>query len=189
MLVERTKKMGVLFSRIWNNMFGSKEHKIVIVGLNNAGKTTILYHWHLGEAIKTQPTIGGNVEDVNFRNLKFTVWDLGGQEALRTSWHLYYSGVSAVVVVVDSSERERLPTVREELLRMIAHPDLQSSVVLVFANKQDIPGAMGAAEVSACLGLDQVTTHEWHIQACCALTGAGLWEGMTWISERMKVRA
>jgi len=180
--------MGVLLSTFWHRMFGTKEHKMVIVGLNNAGKTTILYHWHLGEAIRTQPTIGGNVEEVNFRNLKFTVWDLGGQESLRSSWALYYSGVAAVVLVVDSSELERLPLVKEELLKMLAHPDLLSAVVLVFANKQDVPGALGAAEISSALGLDTITRHEWHIEGCCALTGAGLWDGLSWVSERMKAR-
>eukprot|EP00760_Papus_ankaliazontas_P007674 PhM_4_TR13445/c0_g1_i1/m.103820/K07950/ARL5B; ADP-ribosylation factor-like protein 5B len=181
--------MGVLMSAMWNRMFGPKEQKMVIVGLNNAGKTTILYRWHLGEAIKTQPTIGGNVEEVTFRSLKFTVWDLGGQEALRSSWTLYYSGVNAVVLVVDSSEQERMCVVREELGKMLSHPDLESAVVLVFANKQDVQGALNASEVSAALGLDEITTHEWHIQACCALTGDGLWDGMSWIADRVRARS
>ena len=75
--------MGFVFSKIFNKLFKSKqEFKIIIVGLHNAGKTTILYKLALGEVIVTSPTIGSNVEEVSKENVKLQVWDIGGQENL-----------------------------------------------------------------------------------------------------------
>ena len=82
--------MGQALSALWASWFPG-EHKIVMVGLDNAGKTTILYRLHLGEAVKTQATIGSNVETVKHNNLTFEVWDLGGQANLRPSWSLYFA--------------------------------------------------------------------------------------------------
>ncbi|MEQ2162348.1 ADP-ribosylation factor-like protein 5B, partial [Goodea atripinnis] len=120
------------------------------------------------EAVHTSPTIGSNVEEIIVRNTHFMVWDIGGQESLRASWYSYYCNTEVqfccisqiVILVVDSTDRERLT-------------DLQNAAILVLANKQDIKGSMTAAEISQCLTLDSVTTHSWHVQACCALTGEG----------------
>ena len=97
--------MGFLFSKLFAKLFSEeKEYKIIIVGLHNAGKTTILYKLFLGEMIVTQPTIGSNVEEVKHKNVKLQVWDLGGQENLRKAWDSYYHGTQAVVYVVDSAD-------------------------------------------------------------------------------------
>ena len=82
--------MGLAFSRIWERMFGKQEMRILMVGLDAAGKTTILYKLKLGEVVTTIPTIGFNVETVEYKNISFTVWDVGGQDKIRPLWRHYY---------------------------------------------------------------------------------------------------
>ncbi|CAG9557997.1 unnamed protein product [Danaus chrysippus] len=177
--------MGLLISKIWS-LFGNEEHKLVLVGLDNAGKTTILYQLLLGEAVHTRPTIGSNVEEVVWRNLRFVMWDLGGQQSLRSAWNTYYTNSEFIIMVVDSTDRQRLGISREELHRMLAHEELSKACLLVFANKQDVKGSMTAAEISQQLDLTCIKQHPWHIQACCALTGEGLHLGLEWIASRIK---
>jgi len=179
--------MGVLISRLFA-LWGQEAHKVIIVGLDNAGKSTVLYQFLLNEVVVTSPTIGSNVEEVKFKNMKFLMWDIGGQESLRTSWASYYTGTKAVIMVIDSTDRERLSTIKEELYKMLAHENLTDSKVLVFANKQDLQGAMSAAEISKQFNLTSLKSHSWHIQACCALTGEGLYEGMEWLTAQVAKR-
>ncbi|CAF4137268.1 unnamed protein product, partial [Rotaria magnacalcarata] len=174
--------MGFLFSKIWS-LFGNEEHKIIIVGLDNAGKTTILYQFLMNEVVHTSPTIGSNVEEVVFKNIHFLMMDIGGQESLRSSWQTYYAHTEYVILVIDSTDRERLPISKEELFHMLQSEELRSASVLIFANKQDIKDAMSSAEISKQLSLTSIKDQAWHIQACCALTGEGLYQGLDWIAS------
>ncbi|XP_060945924.1 putative ADP-ribosylation factor-like protein 5C [Limanda limanda] len=176
--------MGFLLTKMLA-VFGDKEHKVIIVGLDNAGKTTILYQFLTKEAVHTSPTIGSNVEEIIVRKTHFLVWDIGGQDSLRASWNSYFGKTEIVIVVVDSTDRERLTLTKEELHLMLAHEDLQRAAVLVLANKQDMQGSMTAKEISQCLTLDSITTHSWHVQACCALTGEGLPASLDWMRSRV----
>ncbi|XP_028070075.1 ADP-ribosylation factor-like protein 5 [Camellia sinensis] len=117
------------------------------------------------------------------------VWDLGGQDRLRTSWATYYRGTHAVIVVIDSTDRARIGIMKDELFRLLPHDDLQNSVVLVFANKQDLKDAMTPAEITDALSLHSIKNHDWHIQACCALTGDGLYDGLGWIAQHVTGKA
>lgn len=166
-------------------LFPAKEYKIVVVGLDNAGKTTTLYKLHLGEVVSTQPTLGSNVEEVVYKNIRFEVWDLGGQDRLRNSWSTYYTGTHAVIAVIDSTDRARISIMKDELFRLLPHEHLQSAVILVFANKQDLKDAMTPAEITDALSLHSIKNHDWHIQGCCALTGEGLYDGLGWIAQRV----
>ncbi|XP_063326880.1 putative ADP-ribosylation factor-like protein 5C [Pelmatolapia mariae] len=176
--------MGYLLSKMMA-VFGDKEHKVIIVGLDNAGKTTILYQFLTKEAVHTSPTIGSNVEQITVRKTHFLVWDIGGQESLRASWYSYYGNTEIVILVVDSTDRERLTVTKEELHRMLAHEDLQNAAILILANKQDMKGSLTAAEISQFLTLNSITTHSWHVQACCALTGEGLPASLDWMKSRV----
>ncbi|CAG0922415.1 unnamed protein product [Notodromas monacha] len=177
--------MGILFAKLWS-LFRDEEHKILIVGLDNAGKTTILYQFLLNEVVHTSPTIGSNVEEVIWKNIHFLMWDLGGQESLRASWNTYYTNTEFVILVVDSTDRERVSVARSELYNMLAQDELKKSGVLIFANKQDVKGSMSAAEISRHLNLTSIKTHRWQIQSCCALTGEGLYQGLEWIANNLK---
>jgi len=82
--------MGGAFAKLFSGLFGKKEMRILMVGLDAAGKTTILYKLKLGEVVTTIPTIGFNVETVEYKNISFTVWDVGGQDKIRPLWRHYY---------------------------------------------------------------------------------------------------
>jgi ADP-ribosylation factor-like protein 5B len=97
------------------------EHKIIIVGLDNAGKTTILYQFLMNEVVHTSPTIGSNVEEVRWKNLHFVMWDIGGQESLRQAWSTYYASTNFLILVVDSTDRERIGLTKDELYQMLEH--------------------------------------------------------------------
>ncbi|KAM3180584.1 ADP-ribosylation factor-like protein 5A [Hymenolepis weldensis] len=101
------------------------------------------------------------------------MWDLGGQESLRPTWSTYYAGSEFVILVIDSTDRERLPLSKTELYNILAAEDLRKAKILIFANKQDVIGCMSVAEVGHKLNLTSIKDHPWHIQACCALTGEG----------------
>jgi len=178
--------MGLLFAKLWSIFSNEVEHKIVIVGLDNAGKTTILYQFLMNEVVHTSPTIGSNVEEVVWKNIHFIMWDIGGQESLRAAWSTYYSNTEYVILVIDSTDRERLTITKEELYKMLAHDDLNRAAVLIFANKQDLKGSMTASEISKQLNLTSIKSHRWQIQACCALTGEGLYQGLEWITSQLR---
>jgi len=176
------------FASLFKNLFGKKEMRILMVGLDAAGKTTILYKLKLGEIVTTIPTIGFNVETVEYKNISFTVWDVGGQDKIRPLWRHYFQNTQGLIFVVDSNDRERLGEAREELARMLNEEELKDAVVLVFANKQDLPNAMNAAEVTDKLGLHNMRNRNWYIQATCATSGDGLYEGLDWLSNQLKTK-
>eukprot|EP00918_Siedleckia_nematoides_P091252 GHVU01200483.1.p1 GENE.GHVU01200483.1~~GHVU01200483.1.p1 ORF type:complete len:184 (+),score=18.06 GHVU01200483.1:117-668(+) len=177
--------MGLAFSRIWSRIFGKWDMRILMVGLDAAGKTTILYKLKLGEVVTTIPTIGFNVETVEYKNISFTVWDVGGQDKIRPLWRHYYSNTHGLIFVVDSNDRDRIEDAREELHRMLAEEELRDAVLLIFANKQDMPNAMTAAEVTDKLALHTIRHRNWFIQSTCACTGDGLYEGLDWLSRTL----
>uniref|UniRef100_A0A5S6QPN5 Thioredoxin domain-containing protein n=1 Tax=Trichuris muris TaxID=70415 RepID=A0A5S6QPN5_TRIMR len=180
--------MGNLFATLFKGLFGKKEVRILMVGLDAAGKTTILYKLKLGEIVTTIPTIGFNVETVEYKNISFTVWDVGGQDKIRPLWRHYFQNTQGLIFVVDSNDRERVGEARDELMRMLAEDELRDAVLLVFANKQDLPNAMNAAEVTDKLGLHTLRNRSWYIQATCATSGDGLYEGLDWLSNQLKNR-
>lgn len=204
--------MGLVFSRLWsffthegkqllnlykvvvmNEKFFSfsrqTEHKIVIIGLDNAGKTTILYQFLMNEVVQTSPTLGSNVEEVIWKNIHFIMWDIGGQESLRSGWSSYYINTEFVILVIDSTDRERLSMSKDELWQMLSCEDLNRAAILIYANKQDVKGCMSAAEITEKLNLTAIKKHRYQIQSCCALTGEGLYQGLEWIVQQLKSKS
>merc|ERR1712086_564084 len=112
--------MGVLMSKVWERMVGKTEMRMLMVGLDAAGKTTILYKLKLGEVVTTIPTIGFNVETVEYKNINFTVWDVGGQDKIRKLWRHYYQNTQGLIFIIDSTDRDRIEDAREELSKMLA---------------------------------------------------------------------
>jgi len=176
--------MGGIISA-FNGLFGKEERRILMLGIDGAGKTTVLYKLKMGEVITTVPTIGFNVETVQYRNIKFNVWDVGGQDRIRKLWRHYYEGTQGLIYVVDSNDRERAPEAAEELNKMLNEDELRDAAVLVFANKQDLPNAMSVAEVTDKLGLHSLRSRKWYIQGTCATSGDGLYEGLDWLSNTL----
>ena len=175
--------MGVTFSSLLGRLaFWSKEDdvRILMLGLDSAGKTTILYRLQIGDVVSTIPTIGFNVETLQYKNVKFQVWDLGGQTSIRPYWSCYYGGTKAVIYVIDSSDHARLQLSKNELHSLLGEEELKNAKLLIFANKQDVAGAASAAEVTEKLGLTELKDREWTIVKSVATKGTGLDEGMDW---------
>ena len=156
------------------------------------GKTTLLYRLQndTDEAIETIPTIGFNVEVLQYKNIKFQVWDLGGQTSIRPYWRCYYPNTDAIIFVVDScdfdrekkdDQIDRLDIARAELEAMLKEDELKDSILLVMANKQDVKGALGGPQISEILGLTSIKYRQWSIMETSALTGRGLFEGFDWL--------
>merc|ERR1712183_930480 len=173
--------MGLSFSKLFDSLFGKKEMRILMVGLDAAGKTTVLYKLKLGEIVTTIPTIGFNVESVEYKNISFTVWDIGGEDRIRKLGRHYFENSHGIIFVVDSNDEQRVETAKEELQRMLGEDELRDAALLVFANKQDLPNALGASQLSERLGLNSMRNRHWYIQASCATTGDGLFEGLDWL--------
>ncbi len=114
------------------------------------------------------------------------MWDLGGQSSIRPFWRCYYPNTDAVVFVVDSTDVDRIGTARSALHGLLAEEDLKGAHLAVFANKQDMAGALKASEISEALGLSTIKDRHWAIQATSAKDGVGLWDGFDWIVARIK---
>jgi small GTP-binding protein len=194
--------MGGFFTKLFDQFVGRKDMRILMVGLDAAGKTTILYKLKLGEVVSTIPTIGFNVETVEYKNINFTVWDIGGQDKIRPLWRHYYQNTQGIIFVVDSNDRERIDSstdtgnssskivnsASEELARMLAEDELRDAALLVLANKQDLPHAMNVDEITERLGLNGLRNRQWYVQGACATTGEGLYEGLDWLCSSLSKR-
>jgi ADP-ribosylation factor-like protein 5B len=178
--------MGFIFSKILDSLFGPYRYKLCLIGLDNAGKTTLLYKLSLGQVVATQPTIGANVESVTYKNIEFQVWDIGGQESLRQIWNSYYTHTSAIILVVDATDRVRFPLVTYELKKLLALDTVKHAPILIFANKQDLEGAATPADLAVSLGLTTVADRSFHIEGCSATEGSGLEAGLEWLSGCLK---
>jgi len=182
-LLDRLKGFGGLFGRSKQPM------RILMVGLDAAGKTTILYKLKLGEVVSTIPTIGFNVEKVEYKQISFTVWDVGGQDKIRPLWRHYYNNTNALIFVVDSNDRERMIDARDELTKMMKEDEMRSVVLLVYANKQDLPMALSANDMADELGLDRLCgKRAWFCQPACGVNGDGLYEGLDWLSKALTTK-
>ncbi|XP_007892562.1 ADP-ribosylation factor 6 [Callorhinchus milii] len=174
--------MGMLVTKI----FGNKEMRILMLGLDAAGKTTVLYKIKLGLPVTTIPTVGFNVETMTYRNMRFNIWDVGGQDKIRPLWRNYYTGTQGLIFVVDSTDRDRIDEARKELYRVINDREMRNAIILVFANKQDMPHAMKPHEIQEKLGLTRIQDRSWYVQPSSATTGDGLYEGLTWLRSNYK---
>ncbi len=168
-------------------LFGApKPVRTLMLGLDAAGKTTLVYKLKLGEIVNTIPTIGFNVEEVRYGALQLSLWDVGGQDRIRKLWRHYFIGTALLVWVVDCNDGERLAEARGELHSLLKEDELRNAILLVYANKQDLAGARSVSQVVKELDLGSLTGRTWHVQATSAVTGAGMWEGLEWASRALK---
>ncbi len=178
--------MGLVssISNLLSRIFTSPK-KLFITGLDNAGKTTLLYQLKLGEMVQTIPTVGFNVETVKCKNLTFTLWDAGGSDKIRPLWRYYYQGSNAGIFVFDSTDRYegRGKHAAEILHKFSSEIEEYDIPLLIFANKQDCEGAMGLEEIQEILHPHDLRQKNWHIQLCSAKTREGLYEGLEWIGR------
>jgi len=175
--------MGGWLSKVFKKV--KTDVRILMVGLDNAGKTTILHQLNLKKYVETEPTMGFNIEHVDYKNIHFSVWDVGGQDKIRPLWRHYFQNCQALVFVVDCNDKARVEEAAEELEKLLRDEELEGAKLLVFANKQDLPNVMTTEETKQRLGLTDVRNREWFIQGCCAKSGEGLFEGLDWVADSL----
>ena len=161
-----------------------KQFKIAVVGLDSAGKTTMLNYLRFDKNIETLPTIGVNVEVLKRENVNLSIFDLGGQLHFRTLWGTLMKGSSAIIFVIDSSDRERIKEAKNELWKVLLDPQYPDAPLLIVANKQDKEGAMSISDIIKACNLDnpeKMGNRSWHIQPTVAITGEGVEEAIRWI--------
>ena len=181
--------MGFIFSKILDFFSRSRSNfKIIILGIQNAGKTTILYRLSLGQLVQTTPTIGSNVEEISYNNVKLQAWDLGGQESTRSVWDVYFVNTDAIIYVIDTHDTNYEES-KNQFYKLLENEALKNTVILIYANKQDLSGAKGVNEIIQIYELDKIKNHIWHIQPCSAQTGEGLVTGMKWLSDQLVFRS
>ena len=167
--------------------FSNRDARILMVGLDAAGKTTIFYKLKLNETVSTIPTIGFNVETVSpCKGVRFTVWDVGGQEKIRPLWRPYFQNTQGLIYVVDSSDLERISEARQELFSVLESPEMEGVPVVVIGNKQDLPRALKSNQLAEQLSLLQHKVNPWHVQEACAKNGEGIYEAMHKLSDMVK---
>ncbi|XP_050085495.1 ADP-ribosylation factor-like protein 3 [Anopheles aquasalis] len=163
-----------------------KELRILLLGLDNAGKTTLLKQLASEEVTQVTPTAGFNIKSVVSEGFKLNVWDIGGQSKIRPYWKNYFENTDVLIYVIDSSDRKRLEETGDELTELLLDDKLKAVPLLVFANKQDIVGALKASEIAECLKLVTLQDRTWQIQGCSAIQGTGVKDGMDWVCKCIK---
>lgn len=159
---------------------GKKDVLILMVGLDDSGKTTILHKLMLGEIV-TIDSLGVNVKQVVYKNIRFTVCNVGAHDKVLPVLRNYFQNIQGLIFLVDSNDRgDRVNAARDELHRML-NEDAPRDAVLLVANKKDLPNTVSAAEITDELGLRSLVQLQWHVQTTCATSEEGLYEGLDWL--------
>jgi ADP-ribosylation factor protein 1 len=200
--------MGLLFSRMsaaLGEFSNETSYRILMLGLDQSGKTTILYKVKLNEIVKTIPTIGEckythlltfyyffsllgfNIETVKpAPGISFEVWDAGGQEKYRSLLRFYFQNCQGFFFVVDSSDRDRFQEARDVLSKIVRDEFMISVPFVVIANKSDLPMAAKPAELIEQLNLHSISKQLWYFQSACVITGEGIPEAMRQLAQLIK---
>ncbi|OMJ78460.1 hypothetical protein SteCoe_21698 [Stentor coeruleus] len=171
--------MGSLLAKV-RSLF-AKKMEMVIVGLENSGKTTFMNFLSEGSPGESVPTIGLNVKTVNKGNLIIKVWDLGGQVQYRTEWGRYARGTNVIIFVVDASAIDLISYSRKELHSMLEDRDLAGIPLLVLANKIDLNPHLTEPEIIKGLNLDYVIDNSWLVISISSLRGTNIERVVDWL--------
>ncbi|KAJ7396639.1 ADP-ribosylation factor-like protein 3 [Pitangus sulphuratus] len=151
-----------------------QEVRILLLGLDNAGKTTLLKQLASEDISHITPTQGFNIKSVQSQGFKLNVWDIGGQRKIRPYWRNYFENTDILIYVIDSADRKRFEETGQELAELLDEEKLSGVPVLIFANKQDLLTAAPASEIAEGLNLHTIRDRVWQIQSCSALSGEGV---------------
>ncbi|XP_023849586.2 LOW QUALITY PROTEIN: ADP-ribosylation factor-like protein 3 [Salvelinus sp. IW2-2015] len=166
-----------------------QEVRILLLGLDNGGKTTLLKQLASEDISHITPTQGFNIKSVQSQGFKLNVWDIGGQRKIRPYWRLrYFEKHDVLIYVIDSADRKRFEETGQELAELLDEEKLSGVPVLIFANKQDLLTAAPASEIAEGLNLHTIRDRVWQIQSCSALTGEGVQDGMNWLCKSVNAK-
>eukprot|EP00754_Rhynchopus_humris_P045889 Rhum_TRINITY_DN5376_c0_g1::Rhum_TRINITY_DN5376_c0_g1_i1::g.17101::m.17101/K07955/ARL8; ADP-ribosylation factor-like protein 8 len=168
------------------SLFWKQEMELTLVGLQAAGKTTLLNVISDGKAKNTIPTVGLNIKKITKGNVSIKLWDIGGQPRFRGMWERYCRGVNAIVFVVDSADRSNIDAAQKELMELMGKPALEKIPLLVLGNKNDVPGCMNEAELRNALELDQIQGREVCVYSISAKNQVGIDVTLQWLIKSAK---
>lgn len=186
-----------LTKSLWQSATRKQEYSVLILGLDNAGKTTLLeqlkaiytrkHPQDLSDQ-RTVPTVGQNVARIMVGKSQIKLWDLGGQESLRSMWQKYYEESHAVVFVVDSTDRARLEDCQAELDRIISNDVLAGIPVLMLANKQDRDDCLEVEDIKEVFNkiAEKMGARDSRVLPVCALDGMGVADAAEWLLSRVE---
>lgn len=170
----------------------TKDKKVMISGLDYAGKTTLLYKMKLGEVVTTFPTIGMNIEKVQYKSMEFLAHDVGGRCSMHALLKYITDNTTGIIFVVDANDRERLEWAHDELQRLLTLETMADVPLLILLNKQDLKGAISPDEFSALWKAKEerdkkriVSSRQTLIQPCSVIVEEGISEGMLWLTSQM----
>ncbi|KAI8378596.1 ADP-ribosylation factor family-domain-containing protein [Blakeslea trispora] len=187
--------MYTLLSGLYHHLTRKEEYYVLIIGLDNAGKTTLLeriksiYTGTNGlDPDKIAPTVGLNIGKVNIKSSRINFWDLGGQKDLHSIWERYYSECHAIVFVVDSTDPVRLEDCRDTFEKLITNDAVEGVPVLMLANKQDVPGALKVEEVKEVFNkiAMKLGARDSRVLSISALEGNGVEDAIDWLVLRLQ---
>ncbi|CAL4931385.1 unnamed protein product [Urochloa decumbens] len=185
--------MFSLFYGLWKYVFTKDEFRVLILGVDKAGKTTLLEKlksiYLKGEGLppdRVVPTVGLNIGRIEDANAKLVFWDLGGQVGLRTIWEKYYDEAHAIIYVIDAATALSFEDAKSALEKVIRHEHLTGAPLLIVANKQDLPGVINDEELARFLNLKELDERPCMFQAVSAYDGRGIKSGIDWLVEQME---
>lgn len=185
--------MGALLGKCYFGKANNDRRGVLLVGLDCSGCTTILYHQLHGRYLRTIPTLGLNREIISVDGTELEVYDIGGMEITRPLWPIYSKRVNAVVYVVDSSDTTRFNQDAELLRNLFFFDDRVDSrgpivpdiPLLILANKQDSPGAVGCDRIEEALRLEEMPVRSYKVLPTIATEGKNLANGFSWIVHQL----
>ncbi len=169
------------------SLFKSKKHaRILLLGLDGAGKTSILYQLKLSDLVNTTQTIGFNLEKIKYKNLFLELWDIGGYNIFYDNkctvlCKHYFKNIDGIVFVIDCNDKKRFGKVNQALLEIINNEELKNIPLLIFGNKQDLNDAISPNELIELLEMKKIKNNKWLLQGSSALNGRGIKEGFDWL--------
>eukprot|EP00301_Raphidiophrys_heterophryoidea_P002552 c1118_g1_i1.p1 GENE.c1118_g1_i1~~c1118_g1_i1.p1 ORF type:complete len:211 (-),score=50.61 c1118_g1_i1:115-681(-) len=182
-----------IFSAVWKGILSalglesSRPRTVIFVGLDNAGKTTLLFKLKHGTIRQFVPTERAFSEEVTVSNLTMRAWDLGGHEQVRKLWQDYYQSTDAVIFIVDAADRDRFGEARQELVGLLEAGELQDTPIAVLANKCDLQYAATFEELRDALGIAPFqNNHNIQLFRVSVVSGAGYLEAFKWLGRSMK---
>jgi len=185
--------MFSLFYGLWKYVFTKDEFRVLILGVDKAGKTTLLEKlksiYLKGEGLppdRVVPTVGLNIGRIEDANAKLVFWDLGGQVGLRAIWEKYYEEAHAIMYVIDAATASSFEDAKSALDKVIRHEHLRGAPLLIVANKQDLPGVINDEELAKFLNLKELDERPYMFQAVSAYDGRGIKSGIDWLVEQME---
>ncbi|KXN74381.1 ADP-ribosylation factor-like 2-like protein [Conidiobolus coronatus NRRL 28638] len=179
--------MGLL-TIIRKQKLKEKQMRVLILGLDNAGKTTIVKKLKGEDISEISPTLGFNIQSFDYDGYTVDFWDIGGQKSIRAYWKNYFENTEGLIWVVDSSDLTRLQDCKTELFQLMDQERLAGATVLILANKQDIKGALTAEEIQTYLELEKIEKHHWAIYPCSGVTGDNVLDAVDWIIKDIATR-